>query len=197
MRLFVAIEIPDRIRSIVQGWAFKPVASAGWVDGVRYVRRENLHVTVKFFEEASEPQLPALSEALDSLQCGGSPLKLCLSAVECFPRRGPVATIALGLAGDTDRLVRFQEMLENACQGLGFPSERRAYIPHVTIARARPPLPSDTRQALRNALLPRRANQEFLIDEFVLMQSHLKPGGPEYIRLATFPLTKIDVEESR
>jgi len=194
MRLFVAIEIPDNIRSIVQG--FHPF-HANWVDDVRNVRRENLHITVKFFGEVTEAHLPALSETLSGARCDGMPFKLQLSAVECFPNRGPIATVALGLAGDTDRLIRFHASLERACEGLGFPSERRPYVPHVTIARARPPLPLYARQVLQNTSLPRNADQEFLIDEFVLMQSHLNPGGPEYIRLATFPLTKPEMEKSR
>jgi RNA 2',3'-cyclic 3'-phosphodiesterase len=136
----------------------------------------------------SAQRLPSLCDALNTLRSDGQPLTLWAHAIECFPERGPVTTVTLSLAGERERLVLFQAALEHACERLGFPSERRAFVPHITIARARPPLHSRAREEFMGVTPPRSANSEFAVDKFVLMQSHLKPGGPEYIRLATFPM---------
>src|SRR5205807_2217877 len=100
MRVFIAIELPENIRAIIQRWSDRIVAQTeSDASDLRYVRLENLHVTLKFLGEVSEQQLPSLCEGLSTLRCE-VPLTLWPSEIECFPKRGPVATIALRLAGD-------------------------------------------------------------------------------------------------
>ena len=41
----------------------------------------------------------------------------------------------MGLGGELDKLVKLQQNLENKLAKLGFPPEKRAFKPHLTLAR--------------------------------------------------------------
>jgi 2'-5' RNA ligase len=83
------------------------------------------------------------------------------------------------LAADVDR----------ALQPLGFSAESRAFTPHLTLARFDSHKGLDTLVRATNNL----KSYEFgsaRQSEFYLYRSFLKPGGAEYIRLATFPFVE-------
>jgi len=76
--------------------------------------------------------------------------------------------------------------VERICAGVGLPPERRAFHPHVTLARwGRGPGNTfepflATHAALRSA--------EFSIDSVTLYESHLSQGGAAYTAIARYPL---------
>jgi 2'-5' RNA ligase len=57
----------------------------------------------------------------------------------------------------------------------------------VTLARARDPLPAQVRDDLSTDLRKHFPGPPFEVAGFSLFESRLKPGGPEYFRLAEFP----------
>jgi 2'-5' RNA ligase len=192
MRLFTAIELPEDVRELLCGWQDALIQQTDYDRGdLKWVARGNLHVTLKFLGNVDSARVPELCAALKDVADSNPPVFLWPDRLICFPKRGPVATIAAGLTGDIDALVGLHSKIERACEELVYPPERRPYTAHVTIARARPPLPAHARHHFLGTQLQRIGNKQgkpFLAAEFVLIDSHLKPDGPEYAVLARFPL---------
>jgi RNA 2',3'-cyclic 3'-phosphodiesterase len=152
------------------------------LEKLRLTRLENLHVTLKFLGDVDDPQVPPLIDALNSAagECRAFELNMtCISYL-------PDARRARVVAAEGDRppaLMSLFQWVEEACHGVGFQREGRAYLPHITLGRFRtPPRRLPTPQAL--AFTP----TSFPVNRFVLMQSTLDHDGPTYTALADFPL---------
>ena len=153
-----------------------------------WVRAENLHVTLKFLGEVPEPQVPRICDALKTVPANA--MRLQPDRVECLPERGAVRVISAGVGGELERVCDLFDGIERACEPLGFAGERRKYRPHITLARLRSFLPPHTRRSLADAGSKHLPAPEFVVGEFVIMQSRLHPKGAQYIPLARFPLAK-------
>jgi 2'-5' RNA ligase len=195
MRLFTAIELPDPVREHLAGLAAgkdvrtSAVVSRGRDYRVSRTRFENLHVTLKFLGEADEAAVPALCDALGSVTARASE-DVWVGHAELLPPRGPVRVIAAGLDGDVARLELRYRDVEARCAGLGFPRERRAYRPHITMHRCRDPLPAQVREVAAEKYTPFLPGPRFRVESFALFESRLLPDTPQYIRLAHFPLNR-------
>lgn len=197
MRLFTAIELPEPVRQHLLGLITHLEAawvSAGYADQIerswlRYTRPENLHVTLKFLGEVEETRVPDVCRVLAEVESGPAN-PLVVDRPELLPpRRGPVRIVAVGLGGDVGAVNRLYRSVDDRCADLGFARERRDYRAHITLARARTVVPKEFRDRFAEELNRRLPGPNFAADTFVLMESHLKPTGPEYRRVAAFPLT--------
>ena len=185
MRLFLAGPLPDAIKQelldVRDRWLNGAVPAPQ--RGVSLTRAENLHLTLKFLGEVPEPGLPDLLLALRRRQAAG-PITLQTAGIVCFPPRGRIRVVAAGLTGEIGRLQALYDQLEQCCADAGFARERRAFHPHVTVARSRVGLPADFRHGASQT----QAGRPFRLEQVVLYQSHLQSGGAEYVPLATFPV---------
>jgi RNA 2',3'-cyclic 3'-phosphodiesterase len=185
MRLFIAIELPEdvrrdlgRLQEVLRADAHAGAQKAAWV------RPQNLHITLKFLGETSDDQAARLCAALREVPFEGG-IHLRWSNLLCLPLRGPVRIIAIALAGDLEPLCQLQGQVEAVCDQMGFGRENRRYLPHVTIARCRPPLPPLRRQPLIDRAAA-SAPSPFEVRQFVLMQSILSREAAQYTPLARF-----------
>ena len=194
MRLFLAIELSDAPRRVLGGmsqawrenWNQELSGLGTECPPASWVRAENLHVTLKFLGEVPDTQVPRICDALKAISA--NPIRLQPDRIKCLPERGPVRVIGVGLGGELERINQLFQDVEQAVEPLGFARERRAYRPHITLARLRSFLPSDARRTLSEAGTKHLPGPEFIAAEFVLMQSQLNPKGARYIPLARFPL---------
>ena len=181
MRLFVALQIPPAVR---KNLAELLAALRALSPQSRWVRAENLHVTLKFIDEMQPEKLGAIRAALSAVRSDRA-VALDFRGLGFFPseRRprvfwaGIQASENLGvLASDIDRVL----------MKLGIPPEKRPFSAHLTLARFEPPgLPEKLRAAIRE-----NASREFgsvAAGKFHLIESKLKPGGAEYTTLEAFP----------
>jgi 2'-5' RNA ligase len=179
MRCFVAVNLPGEIREEVG----KFTASLSHVadgKGVRWVRPENIHLTLKFLGNVDREMLPELSLALGGALAGQPPCSLTVKGAGVFPPRGRPRIVWVGLAGETAALAALQSAVESALEPLGFPREKRPFTPHVTVGRLR-----DTRRPTPLGPAVAAANRErewgkCVVDRVHLMRSELFPTGPRY-----------------
>jgi 2'-5' RNA ligase len=184
MRLFLGIELPERVRAGILSLAFG--ALSDWdLPSRSYVRLENLHLTIKFVGELPDDQLPGLCDHLRERKLP-LPLSLRMDRVKCLPQRGPIRILSTAMAGGVERLRDLHAEIEFACQKAGVPLEGRPFTPHVTFARIRSPLSPSERRGIEQIPLPGPATEPFPISEVVLFQSHLEPSGPRYVPVARF-----------
>ncbi len=182
MRLFTAIDLPLEIRERLDQLIGKlrPLARIGWSPPA------NLHITTKFVGDWPENQLPELRNALTGLE-SRTAIPIRIGGLGFFPNAkaphvfwaGVAATLELAaLAADTDRAVA----------ALGVEKERRAYSPHLTLARIKSPAKLDSFYAeVRQLGQPEFGS--FTADRFHLYLSKPGPAGSVYTKLSEFPFT--------
>lgn len=187
LRLFVAVDLPEEVREALG--RLQDDLRRRDLTGLRWVRPEGVHLTLKFLGGTLAGRVPAVEGAVAAAVRGAAPFRLALGAPGTFGgSRGP-RVVWLEMAGDVRQLRELQAAVEAALTGAGFPAEEREYAPHLTLARVPQPPRAGTAEGISRALeavAPPRA--EFEVNEVVLMRSRLQPGGALYERLARFPL---------
>jgi len=183
MRLFLAIELPEDVRSHLVEVRRR---LEGALPMVSYTRAENLHLTLKFLGEVEPKKLAAITESIGMIST--SRIELSASGIDCFPNRGPIRIITAALDGTVKPLRALVESIEQRCKFLGFEREQRAYRPHVTMARARPVLSAKFRATAAEATSDLWPGPKFSPAEFVLMESKLSSEGSIYTAAARFPI---------
>jgi 2'-5' RNA ligase len=149
---------------------------------VKWVRPENIHLSLKFLGEVDDAREPALREALQRAAGTRSeprPLALQITGFGVFPDYHRPHVLWAGVAPDPG-LELLQHAVEQAFAPLGFPTEARAFRPHVTLGRAgRDARPRDFK-GLEEILTGTDFDTTITVAEVDLMQSTLQPDGPVY-----------------
>lgn len=148
------------------------------VDGVRWVPRDNLHVTLKFIGPCQPEKIPDLSEWMRKA-AKNLPIELDIRGLGGFPSSASARVIWVGSVGPPGAVEKVYNVLDKGARECGFGREKRAYRPHVTIGRARKSpvrLPPGDIERLGSepGVLMR-------VGEIVLYQSILSSAGAEYI----------------
>jgi 2'-5' RNA ligase len=180
MRLFIAMDIPEDVRSSLAAVTAKLRPACR---NARWVRIEGLHVTLKFIGETPAKKAEMTKAALASIT-PRAPIPITFRGLGFFPdERRPRVLWAGTKAGP--ELAALAGAIETALEPLGIPREVREFSPHLTLARLESPRVLEAFQdSVRK--VGRLAFGRAIAEEFHLYQSVLKPGGAEYTRLATF-----------
>ena len=125
MRLFVAIDLPDAIRDQLA------LMSCG-LPGARWVRSEQLHLTLRFIGEVDGALFHAIREALEQVR--GHSFAMQLAGVGYFPPRKKPRVVWVGIRENAD-LVRLRNRIESSLVRAGLAPEQRKFSPHITLAR--------------------------------------------------------------
>jgi len=188
MRLFVALDIPEDVRSSLAALVSKLRPSCR---SARWVRIEGLHVTLKFIGETSPEKVEAIKLALAAVPRSVS-IPINFRGLGFFPNGRRPRVLWAGIEAGPD-LAALAAAVETALDALGIAREERPFSPHLTLARFDTPRGLD---ALHTAV-EKAVRLEFgatTATEFHLYQSVLKPGGAEYTRLATFSFAGRNIE---
>lgn len=149
---------------------------------VKWVQPENIHLSLKFLGEVEETRAPDLRTALQRAAGSGReprPLTLQITGFGVFPDYHRPHVLWVGVTPDPV-LELLQHGVEQAFAPLGFPTEARAFRPHVTVARAaRNAKPRDF-AGLAELLADLDFDEPVTVPDVDLMQSTLKPEGPVY-----------------
>jgi len=175
VRLFVAIELTHEVRDALQE---VQNALGRAADGVRWVRPEQLHLTIKFLGEVPDGEVPRVVEAVARSAARSRPFEMQLTECGCFPPRGPVRIVWVGTHDRSGALQECVNAVEDEMEGIGFPKELRPFSPHLTIGRAK-----DGRSVggVRTAVDDGKVKPvRQSVGELTLMSSELSPKGPSY-----------------
>jgi 2'-5' RNA ligase len=180
VRLFIAIEIPQSIRSTFASLLrdFRAIAPQ-----LKWVRAENLHVTLKFLGETELAKLSALQNVLAAVR-SAEPVHLEFRGLGFFPNEKRPRVFWAGLQVSAN-LKSLAADIDQAVHRLGFALEDRPFTPHLTLARF--PLPGIPPKLLQS--IHEKNDQSFGLlhaEEFHVIESNLKPTGAEYTTLQTF-----------
>jgi 2'-5' RNA ligase len=176
VRLFLALNLPPTVREAL--WAAtEPLRDLGLP--VKWVRGEGIHLTLKFLGDVDEGREAELMAALARAASGGRALPLAVGGFGVFPDFRRPRVVWAGIAPEP-ALEILQHRVEQEFAPLGFPTEARAFRPHVTLGRAaREARPRDL-MGLEGALAALEFAETALVGAVDLMQSTLQSGGAVY-----------------
>jgi RNA 2',3'-cyclic 3'-phosphodiesterase len=180
VRLFIAIEIPENIRT---GFASLLKEFRSVSPQVKWVRAENLHVTLKFLGETEPAKLGALQNLLSAVR-SAEPVSLEFRGLGFFPNDKRPRVFWAGMEASAN-LKSLAVEVDQATHRLGFPLEERPFTPHLTLARfPQPGIPPKLLQTMKEKSA--QAFGSLSTREFRLIESKLKPTGAEYTTVQTF-----------
>lgn len=178
LRLFVAVEVPEAVRLHVES------TLAPWRERfprARWVPRENQHVTLKFLGSTWPRLLEWVRESLGAAAAARAPFETRVAELGAFPSPRRARVLWAGLDDHEGAMASLAAELDETLRR-EFEPEKRAFTPHLTMARFDPPVVLD---GLADVEIQ---SEPFLVDRLVLFRSHLRRPAPVYEPLATFPL---------
>ncbi len=175
-RLFVAIDLPEEIKSAVSSLRC-PLPGAKWVAD------EQLHLTLRFIGDADDELTERIVTGLSGI--AAVPFSLLLRGVGYFPPRRSPKILWVGL-DKSDPLLLLQKDVEKILVRNGVPPDDRPFSPHITVARLREVSAARIASFLqRNRLF---VTDSFPVKEFILYSSTLTQQGAIHREIALFPL---------
>jgi RNA 2',3'-cyclic 3'-phosphodiesterase len=189
-------DLPDKIRAFIalRMGAEIERAIAEFVgsvrklrSGVRWVRTDNLHVTLRFLGDGVDRDLlPTLDEGLGRIAGTTPPFVLHALGVGAFPDFERPRVVWIGLDGE--QLIHLAQKVESEVVRTGFVPEGRPYAPHLTIGRVRDlrgwlPIRSALKELLRHDF------GAILISELILYRSILGGEASRYQAIGRYQLT--------
>jgi RNA 2',3'-cyclic 3'-phosphodiesterase len=191
VRLFVALEIPSGVRDNLAALIkhLRAADASSLKNKTRWVRLENLHVTLKFIGHVDGSKLDAIRAALSKVQSPG-PVQLCFRGLGFFPSDKRPRVFWAGIQASPN-LQQLAAAIDAALEKLGIPAETREFSPHLTLARFDPPGVSEKLRAAAEENMAREFGA-VRTGEFQLFESKTKPTGAEYTRLASFPFAQAE-----
>ena len=149
---------------------------------VKWVRPENIHLSLKFLGDVEETREPELRTALTRAAGSGAaarPLTVQITGFGAFPDYHRPHVLWAGVTPEPG-LELLQHGVEQAFEPLGFPTEARAFRPHVTVARASRDAKPRAFAGLEELLAGVDFDETVTVSDVDLMQSTLTPEGPVY-----------------
>jgi 2'-5' RNA ligase len=177
-RLFVALRPPPAIRARLR-------ALMGGIRAARWQDDEQLHVTLRFIGEVDRPLAEDIAAALGSVHA--EPVTAEIAGVGRFDKRGRTDTVWAGIA-PTEPLATLHAKVDRALVRLGLEPERRAYLPHVTLART--PRAGVNEHEIERFLVDHAslATEPFTFTHVTLFESRLGRDGARYTPVGRWPL---------
>jgi len=181
MRTFIAIEIEPSIREKISNLIReleKVGAKVGWV------KKESIHLTLKFLGEIEERKVRDVSEKLKLISSKIKPFRIKVEGTGWFPEKSHNPRVLWIGVRYPETLKILWEEIEKEMEKIGFKREEREFSPHITIGRVKG---NGSIQKVIDSL----KKHEVLFGEMdvkgiTIFQSILKPDGAEYI-----PIEKI------
>jgi 2'-5' RNA ligase len=182
MRIFLAVFPPAEVRRAVHA-AAETLKRPG--DGVSWVKRENLHYTLRFMGDLGASGLRRVSEAADEAAKTGAAFEAALGALGAFPNARRARVLWAGMTDGAERLTALARALEAALARKGFEAADRPFSAHLTIGRVREPRADWTERLAAARVEPAT---RFTVDRLCVVESRLSPGGSTYTVLHEAPL---------
>lgn len=169
----------------------KARAALSGAHDLRWVRDEQLHVTLRFFADLPPPRVDEAVEAARAACASATPFALEVRGIGRYPAHGPLRVVWAGLGTGREALVALATALAAELAARGFPGEERTFAPHLTLARARDPRGSKEAARAVAALVPTvGALGVQAVEALVLVRSDLGSGPPVHSPLGRFPLAR-------
>ncbi len=173
LRLFIAIELSGKQKEEVARLQDK---TKSYLTGVRWVRPEQMHLTLKFLGDTISEQVIAIKTAMDDSSACFRSFQVQFGSCGVFPSPHKARVIWLDLKEGKAEVTAMAKKIEQALSIKGFEPEKRDFRPHLTIGRINATITINN----INQFLKREQYFEstsFIIDSITLFKSRLTSRG--------------------
>ena len=179
IRTFIAVELDAPMRDALAG--LQEHIRRALDPPMRWVKPEGMHLTLKFLGQTPEDLVPSIADALDAAARRSRPFTIELGEPGGFPNIRRPRVLWAAVRGDLDALADLRQNVEEMVAPLGFPTEDRAFRPHLTLGRASGDVRIAPERWEAADLKADAAGQT--VRHVALVKSDLGPGGARYTRL--------------
>jgi 2'-5' RNA ligase len=163
-RLFIAVDLPDTIKENLEFMSFG-------IPGAKWVRPEQLHLTVRFIGEVDGALFRDIKNIL---------------GVGYFPPRGAPRVLWVGLE-KSEPLLLLRKKIDSRLLRVGVAPEGRKFSAHITLARLKnTPVQKIVNFLSGNGLF---SQEPFQVEDFKLYSSILSPKGAYHRVERIYPLS--------
>jgi RNA 2',3'-cyclic 3'-phosphodiesterase len=186
-RLFVAVPLSEPARLAVAEVVEQIRAGEPEGRGVRWVRLDGLHLTLRFLGPTPDERVADIAAAMAAAADGQAPFAVRIAGADAFPPTGRPRTLWLDLDRGVDDLTALATRLDDTLSGAGWERERRPFRAHLTLARA-----DGVRAGPATVAALRAAAAELAIESpierLVLFESITGAGRARYVERAAVAL---------
>ena len=185
-RLFIALPLPETARAAVADIIEQVRADVGEGSGVRWVRTDGLHLTLRFLGHTTTERAIDVESVVAAAAAATAPIDLVLAGAGAFPSPARPRVLWIGVTAGGERVADLVEELGRGLAPLGWPPEERPYRAHLTLART-DGAPGGRATAARLSEVAGGVRIVCAASQLALMESHTGRGPARYTTL--FPAT--------
>jgi 2'-5' RNA ligase len=187
-RLFIAIALPDGVKRAIET-AQNELRAALSSTSVRWTRREQFHLTMKFLGGVEAQQVDRLNEVIRRACAGSGDLQLRAARIGVFPGARRPRVVWTGVEERDGRLTALQRSIEAATAPFTSEPPQETFTGHITLARCRDIERSEASKL--STLVERMADRtfgEWTATSVDVMRSVTAPTGARYTMIAEISL---------
>jgi 2'-5' RNA ligase len=180
VRAFIAAQIDDELREGLRLTIEELKKSDPYV---RWIRPENLHVTLKFLGDVETDKIDAITSEMRNTAAAEQPFGLAVSGIGVIPNPRYPRVIYTNLMDDGQKLKNLSKRLDEAMARLGFQPEERDFLPHLTLGRVKS-FKAKSILIMKIREFHKRQIGRLDVGSIHLIKSELKPAGAIYTEIA-------------
>jgi RNA 2',3'-cyclic 3'-phosphodiesterase len=193
-RLFIAVTVPEGIKAKMEE-AQAELRRVLTQRSVRWARRDQFHLTLRFLGDIEAARVEALGEAIRAACRGFGPLHLRAERVGCFPDLRYPRVAWVGVQDQEGQLPRLQQAVEAAAEGFTTQKKEERFTGHVTLARIKG-IERQEAEALGKVAtsMADRLFGQWTAYQIELVRSELLPKGARHTTIASIALADLPAD---
>ncbi len=181
VRAFLAIDLPEELKKKL--YELSKLKSPETVK-VKWVERENFHITLKFFGNVSEKLLEKIFKAGERVLKEETGFRLDIDEIGFFPEKGAPKVVWIGLKPENNQIFNIHKSLEKTVfKKMKLSNSKERFHPHITLFRIKKlGNKKDFEEYIQ--ILSKNSKElkgfSFFVKELIIFKSDLTPKGPIY-----------------
>ena len=181
LRTFISIPIPNSVKNVKQ--MLTSTCEDEKVE-IRWVKHNNLHITLQFLGFTPEKDIPQIKELLSEITKSQKAFDLTIANTGKFPDSDKPSVLYLRVSGDLKPLNKLVNNIKRKISLIGYDKDVKKYIPHVTVGKIN--YPQKFNPDLSTFLNSTYDKIDFTVDKIQFISSETLPDGVLYSILNTF-----------
>lgn len=189
IRSFIAIQLSSEVQ-VALNLVEEQLISKG-VDGIRWVKPENIHLTILFLGDISQRRVGDIIAVMDKAAKACSPFVIKIGGLGAFPDRRKPRVVWVGVDAPIE-LIHLHHNIETGLVPIGCQSDGKRLKPHLTIGRIKHQASRQSLDMVSEVLNGKNylAVCEQMVESIHLIKSKLLQSGPVYSPIAAVSLGK-------
>lgn len=183
IRCFISIEIDPTVKNSIEQY-IKKLIQNNFLKNIKWVKSENMHITLAFLGETPINKLDRISEIIKGISARYSPFTINLQGTGFFPNIRQPRVLWIGIEKEP-ALYDIKHEIDIGLDRLGLFYDRKPFSPHLTLGRFKSFYSAGDLSGLPDF------KACFLAKEIALVKSELFKDGPVYTNIFTCCLKKL------